>query len=56
MPSAADSGHGRVHILSTLQHTGWNKSRAASILGIERSTLDRKIQRYALTEEAPRRS
>jgi Nif-specific regulatory protein len=46
----------RVHILSTLQHTGWNKSRAASILGIERSTLDRKIQRYALTEEAPRRS
>jgi transcriptional regulator with GAF, ATPase, and Fis domain len=46
----------RIHILATLQHTGWNKSRAASILGIERSTLDRKIQRYALAEETGRRS
>jgi Nif-specific regulatory protein len=45
----------RLHILSTLQHTGWNKSRAAGILGIERSTLDRKIQRYELADEAPRR-
>jgi Nif-specific regulatory protein len=45
----------RLHILSTLQHTGWNKSRAAGILGIERSTLDRKIHRYELAEEAPRR-
>jgi Nif-specific regulatory protein len=44
------------HVLSTLQHTGWNKSRAASILGIERSTLDRKIRRYKLTEEAPPKS
>ncbi|MCA9155936.1 MAG: hypothetical protein KDA38_14160, partial [Planctomycetales bacterium] len=26
----------------------WNKSRTASILGIERSTLDRKIRRYNL--------
>jgi Nif-specific regulatory protein len=30
--------------------TGWNKSRAATILGIERSTLDRKIRRYDLVE------
>ena len=45
----------RVHILATLRHTGWNKSRAAGILGIERSTLDRKIHRYDLAEEAPRR-
>lgn len=36
------------HILSTLQHTDWNKSQAASILGIERSTLDRKIKAYEL--------
>jgi Nif-specific regulatory protein len=34
------------HILKTLEHTGWNKSRAAQILGIERSTLDRKLKRY----------
>ncbi len=36
----------REHILSTLDHTDWNKSRAAQILGIERSTLDRKLKRY----------
>jgi Nif-specific regulatory protein len=36
------------HILSTLKSTGWNKSRTASMLGVERSTLDRKIRRYDL--------
>ncbi len=45
----------RRHILATLHHTGWNKSRTAGILGIERSTLDRKIRRYQLADEAPRR-
>jgi Nif-specific regulatory protein len=43
----------RRHILATLNETGWNKSKAASILGIERSTLDRKIRRYELTPSAP---
>ena len=33
------------HILRTLEHTGGNKSRAAQILGIERSTLDRRLKR-----------
>ena len=36
------------HILETLQHTSWNKSQAAAILQIERSTLDRKIKAYDL--------
>ncbi|MCA9084180.1 MAG: sigma 54-interacting transcriptional regulator [Planctomycetaceae bacterium] len=36
----------RDHILATLDFTDWNKSRAAQILGIERSTLDRKLKRY----------
>ncbi|MCA9047796.1 MAG: sigma-54-dependent Fis family transcriptional regulator, partial [Planctomycetaceae bacterium] len=36
----------RNHILATLDFTDWNKSRAAQILGIERSTLDRKLKRY----------
>jgi Nif-specific regulatory protein len=36
------------HILETLRHTDWNKSQAAAILGIERSTLDRKIKGYDL--------
>ena len=39
------------HIVEVLRQTGWNKSRAAIILGIERSTLDRKIRRYDLVEE-----
>lgn len=38
----------RAHILRTLQATAWNKSKTATILGIERSTLDRKIRRYGL--------
>jgi Nif-specific regulatory protein len=36
------------HILRTLLHTDWNKTQAASILRIERSTLDRKIKAYDL--------
>lgn len=34
------------HILATLAATQGNKSHAAQILGIERSTLDRKLKRY----------
>ena len=37
----------RQHVARVLEHTGGNKSRAAAILGIERSTLDRKLKRYA---------
>ncbi len=36
------------HIEATLAYTKWNKTRAAAILGIERSTLDRKIHKYGL--------
>jgi Nif-specific regulatory protein len=36
------------HIRQTLDHTDWNKSQAAKLLGIERSTLDRKIRRYEI--------
>ncbi len=36
------------HILRTLELTEGNKSRAAQILGIERSTLDRKLKKYGL--------
>jgi Nif-specific regulatory protein len=38
----------KAHILRTLQFTEWNKSQCATILGIERSTLDRKIKLYDL--------
>ena len=40
----------RIHIEATLNATDWNKSRTASILGIERSTLDRKIKRYEIKQ------
>ncbi len=43
----------RRHIEATLRATGWNKSQAAAILGIERSTLDRKIRRYNIQREHP---
>ena len=35
----------RLYILSVLAHTGGNKTEAARILGIERKTLARKLQR-----------
>jgi Nif-specific regulatory protein len=38
-------------ILSTLEFTNWNKSQAATILAIERSTLDRKIKSYQLRRD-----
>ncbi len=37
----------RSHIERVLRHTGGNKSRASAILGIERSTLDRKLKKFA---------
>jgi Nif-specific regulatory protein len=43
------------HILATLKATDWNKSQTAGLLGIERSTLDRKIRRYELDKEFDRR-
>jgi Nif-specific regulatory protein len=61
LPTPGDAGAGgseyqplslddieKQHILRTLQHTDWNKSHAAKILEIERSTLDRKINGYGL--------
>ncbi len=36
----------RLHIERVLRHTEGNKSQAAAILGIERSTLDRKLKKY----------
>lgn len=38
----------REHVLATLRHTGGHKSNAAAILGVERSTLDRKLKRFGL--------
>ncbi|MBN2033035.1 MAG: sigma-54-dependent Fis family transcriptional regulator [Deltaproteobacteria bacterium] len=39
-----------VHLGSILNETGWNISRSAEILGIDRSTLYDKIKRYGLSK------
>ncbi len=36
------------YLLKVLEDTNWQKKRASSILGINASTLYRKIQRYGL--------
>jgi DNA-binding protein Fis len=37
----------RRQVMKTLEAVGGNKTKAAAILGIERSTLDRKLARWA---------
>lgn len=41
----------KAYIYYTLHQTGWNKSKAAKILGIDLSTLYRKIDRYSLSKK-----
>ncbi|NIP41409.1 MAG: hypothetical protein GWO41_05680, partial [candidate division Zixibacteria bacterium] len=40
----------KAYIFWVLNQTGWNKTRAAKILGIDASTLYRKIDRYELKQ------
>ncbi|MDZ7860107.1 MAG: sigma-54 dependent transcriptional regulator [Candidatus Krumholzibacteriota bacterium] len=39
------------YVISVLDETGWQKKKASEILGINASTLYRKIQRYGLSRE-----
>jgi transcriptional regulator of acetoin/glycerol metabolism len=38
----------RRHIQKVAEETGWNLSRTARILGIDRTTLYNKLKRYGL--------
>lgn len=40
------------HILGMLEYKKWNKSESARMLGIERSTLDRKMKAYGIERPA----
>jgi len=40
-------------ITRALQETGWQKSRAASLLGITRATLYAKVKQYSIQQNAP---
>ncbi len=43
----------RRHILAVLEACGGNRTRAAGILGIERKTLSRKLQRFGIGPASP---
>lgn len=40
------------HIIGMLEYKNWNKSESARMLGIERSTLDRKLKAYGIERPA----
>ncbi len=42
----------RAHIQKALEYTGWNKSKAAILLGTTLPRLDRKIKKYSLRQSA----
>jgi Nif-specific regulatory protein len=46
VPATIDEVEHR-HVLATLEAVGGNKTKAAAMLGIERSTLDRKLAKWA---------
>ena len=41
----------KTYILETLRLTGWNISRTAVVLGVERTNLHKKIRAYGIKRE-----
>jgi len=50
-PTAVKSGDERQSIYAVLDQTDWNKAKAARILGIDRKTLYRKMERWNISPE-----
>jgi transcriptional regulator of acetoin/glycerol metabolism len=43
----------RAHLLQVLEACGWNRARAAKILGVDRKTVYRMMARFRLDELEP---
>jgi transcriptional regulator of acetoin/glycerol metabolism len=41
----------REAIIQALEKTGWNKAKAARLLGIDRTTIYQKIKKFCITDE-----
>ena len=46
----------RQHVLEALKRTGWNQTRAAALLEVNRNTLIAKMQQFALRPPGDPRS
>jgi two-component system response regulator AtoC len=42
------------HIISVLKECNWNRNKAASVLGVNRTTLYNKMKKYRISEHPPR--
>ncbi|HET8644442.1 MAG TPA: helix-turn-helix domain-containing protein [Vicinamibacteria bacterium] len=54
-PEAGDSlaDVERAHVAAILERTGWNVTRAAEVLGIDRVTVYNKMKKYGLHRDGP---
>jgi transcriptional regulator of acetoin/glycerol metabolism len=50
-PSITDTESEATAIIEALRRAGWNKSKAARLLGITVRTVYRKIEKYNITPE-----
>jgi two-component system, NtrC family, response regulator HydG len=48
VPSLVEDCHESPAIVNALERSGWNKAKAARILGVSRQTLYRKMMEYKI--------
>lgn len=54
LPSSGGGDDERKNIIEALEKSGWNRARAARMLGIGRATLYRKMERYNIKPDSTR--